>query len=79
LFVFDESTSALNGATESAILLSVRELAGTKKLLIITHRLNPVKDCDVIHMTEGGKMFASGSYEELMEGCDSFRAMAQRH
>ncbi|MEN8106973.1 MAG: ATP-binding cassette domain-containing protein [Pseudomonadota bacterium] len=77
LLVFDEATSALDGATEATIRQSVHELAGTKTLLIIAHRLNTVKDCDVIHVLEDGKIIASGSYEELMEGCDTFRAMAQ--
>jgi ABC-type multidrug transport system fused ATPase/permease subunit len=76
LLVFDEATSALDGATETTIRQSVRELAGTKTLLIIAHRLNTVKDCDVIHVLERGKIIASGKYEELMEGCETFRAMA---
>jgi ABC-type bacteriocin/lantibiotic exporter with double-glycine peptidase domain len=76
LLVFDEATSALDGATETIIRQSVHELAGTKTLLIIAHRLNTVKDCDVIHVLENGKIIASGSFEELMEGCDTFRAMA---
>jgi ABC-type bacteriocin/lantibiotic exporter with double-glycine peptidase domain len=79
LLVFDEATSALDGATEATIRQSVRELAGTKTLLIIAHRLNTVKDCDVIHVLEDGQIIASGRYEELMEGCDTFRAMAQGH
>jgi ATP-binding cassette subfamily C protein len=77
LLVFDEATSALDGATETTIRQSVRELGGTKTLLIIAHRLNTVKDCDVIYVLERGRIIASGSYDELMEGCDTFRAMAQ--
>jgi ABC-type multidrug transport system fused ATPase/permease subunit len=77
LLVFDEATNALDGATEAVIQQSVRELAGTKTLLIIAHRLNTVKDCDVIHVLEHGKIIASGSYEQLMADCDIFRAMAQ--
>jgi ABC-type multidrug transport system fused ATPase/permease subunit len=77
LLVFDEATNALDGATEAIIRQSVRELAGTKTLLIIAHRLNTVKDCDVIHVLEHGRIIASGSYQELMEECEIFRAMAQ--
>jgi ABC-type multidrug transport system fused ATPase/permease subunit len=77
LLVFDEATNALDGATEAIIRQSVRQLAGSKTLLIIAHRLNTVKDCDVIHVLEHGRIIASGSYEELMEDCDVFRTMAQ--
>jgi ABC-type multidrug transport system fused ATPase/permease subunit len=77
LLVFDEATNALDGATEAIIQQSVRELAGTKTLLIIAHRLNTVKDCDVIHVLEHGRIISSGSYDELMKNCDVFRSMAQ--
>jgi ATP-binding cassette, subfamily B, bacterial PglK len=77
LLVFDEATNALDGATEAIIQQSIRELAGTKTLLIIAHRLNTVKDCDVIHVLEHGRIIASGSYDELMQNCEIFRAMAQ--
>jgi ABC-type multidrug transport system fused ATPase/permease subunit len=77
LLVFDEATNALDGATEAIIRQSVRQLAGTKTLLIIAHRLNTVRDCDVIYVLEHGKIIASGSYEELMKDSDIFRAMAQ--
>ncbi len=77
LLVFDEATNALDGATETIIQQSIRELAESKTLLIIAHRLNTVKDCDVIHVLQRGKIIASGRYQELMESCDIFRAMAQ--
>jgi ABC-type bacteriocin/lantibiotic exporter with double-glycine peptidase domain len=77
LLVFDEATNALDGATESIIRQSVRELAQTKTLLIIAHRLNTVKDCDVIHVLQHGKIIASGSYDQLMAHCDIFRGMAE--
>jgi ATP-binding cassette, subfamily B, bacterial PglK len=77
LLVFDEATNALDGATEAIIRQSVRLMAGTKTLLIIAHRLNTVKDCDVIHVLEHGRIIASGNYEELMIDCDIFRAMAK--
>jgi ABC-type bacteriocin/lantibiotic exporter with double-glycine peptidase domain len=77
LLVFDEATNALDGATEAIIRQSVNELSGTKTLLIIAHRLNTVKDCDVIHVLEHGKIIASGNYDELMTECQVFRTMAQ--
>jgi ABC-type bacteriocin/lantibiotic exporter with double-glycine peptidase domain len=76
LLVFDEATNALDGATEAIIRQSVHELSGTKTLLIIAHRLNTVKDCDVIHVLEHGRIIASGNYDELMKNCEIFRTMA---
>jgi ABC-type bacteriocin/lantibiotic exporter with double-glycine peptidase domain len=77
LLVFDEATSALDGVTETTIRQSIHELAGTKTLLIIAHRLNTVKDCDVIHVLEQGKIVASGNFKELMKSCDTFRTLVQ--
>jgi ABC-type multidrug transport system fused ATPase/permease subunit len=77
LLVFDEATNALDGATEAIIQQSVRELAGTRTLIIIAHRLNTIKVCDVIHVLEHGRIISSGSYDELMKNCDVFHSMAQ--
>jgi ABC-type multidrug transport system fused ATPase/permease subunit len=77
LLVLDEATSALDGVTESTIRQSIHDLAGTKTLLIIAHRMNTVKDCDLIYVFKQGKIIASGNFEELINTCDTFRTMIQ--
>ena len=56
IIVFDEATSALDFATEGEILQTVNALKGTRTLIIITHRLNTIQNCDRIYEVKDGKM-----------------------
>ena len=54
ILILDEATSALDYETESDILNSVEGLKGEKTLVIITHRLNTIQNCDHIYRVEDG-------------------------
>jgi ATP-binding cassette, subfamily B, bacterial PglK len=56
IIVFDEATSALDFATEGEILQTVNALKGMRTLIIITHRLNTIQNCDRIYEVKDGKM-----------------------
>ena len=56
IIVFDEATSALDYQTEGEILNTINGLKGTRTLIIITHRLNTIQNCDRIYEVKGGKM-----------------------
>ena len=77
LLVLDEATSSLDGIAESIIEDAIGELAGKVTVVIIAHRLTTVRHCSVIHLMEGGRIVASGSYEQLMRDNATFRAMAR--
>lgn len=57
LLVFDEATSALDNETEAAIMEAINSLHGKKTLVIIAHRLETIKDCDMIYRVEHGSIF----------------------
>jgi ABC-type multidrug transport system fused ATPase/permease subunit len=63
--IFDEATSSLDGATEADVMSSVRGLAGSRTVLLIAHRVNTLRDCDVIYFLVGGRLFAQGTYQEI--------------
>ena len=77
VIVFDEATSALDGLTEKVIMDSIYELAQTKTIIPIAHRLNTVKNCDVIYLFEKGKLIDSGSFEEMKNRNSHFKLMAE--
>ena len=56
IIIFDEATSALDFTTEGEILQTVNALKGTRTLIIITHRLNTIQNCDRIYEVKDGKM-----------------------
>ena len=57
LIIFDESTSALDIATEDEILKSISILRGKLSVIIISHRQNTLKLCDKIYKIENGKIY----------------------
>lgn len=66
LLILDESTSALDGETESIIQASLRELCRNKTCIIAAHRLSTVIEADNIVLLEHGKIIAQGKHEYLL-------------
>ena len=66
ILILDEATSSLDQATEKKIMESVNFLKKTKTLIIITHRLTTVKNCDKIFMFDKGKIVKQGSPNEIL-------------
>ncbi len=56
VLVLDEASSALDTATESAVMDAVRALHGHKTLIIVAHRLSTVEHCDRLFRLERGKL-----------------------
>ena len=55
ILILDEATSALDNETEQAVMSAIENLHGTITLIIVAHRLNTLKDCDVIYEIRDGK------------------------
>lgn len=77
VLVLDEATNALDRDTEQDVFTAIKNIALTKTLIIIAHRLVTVRDCDVVYMLESGRITAQGTYYELVETNANFRRMAK--
>jgi HlyD family secretion protein len=75
VLVFDEATSALDGLTEQELMATVRHLRGRYTTILIAHRMNAVRSCDIIFELENGKIAGSGTYDELLRSSEVFRRM----
>ena len=56
VLIFDEATSALDVATEAEIMAAIRPLKGEKTIVMVTHRLASLKDCDRVVTMDGGRV-----------------------
>lgn len=77
LLIMDEGTSALDGITEDRVMNSIYELSGTITIIIIAHRLTTIRNCDVIHFMDKGKITQTGTYTQLLETNSDFSKMAK--
>ena len=66
VYIFDEATSNIDVESEELIMHVIHELARTKTILLISHRLANVEDADRIYMLQNGNVVQSGTHGELM-------------
>ena len=79
VLILDEATSALDNFTEQAVMEAVNNLGHEVTIILIAHRLSTVKSCDTIFLLEKGELKAQGTFEELVQANERFRAMAHSH
>ena len=56
ILVLDEATSSLDTNTENEVMSSIRKLKGHKTIIIITHRLSTLENCDEIYELKNGQL-----------------------
>ncbi|KAF4988436.1 hypothetical protein FGRMN_9760 [Fusarium graminum] len=78
LLLLDESTSALDAASEAALQEGLERASRGTTVLAITHRLHTVQKADVIFVVEGGRIVDSGRHSQLMERRESYRLNAMQ-
>lgn len=76
LLILDEATSALDSENENRIQKAIEQLHGRMTILIITHRISTIRDADVIHVLQRGRLIETGDWNALVSKEDGrFRAM----
>lgn len=66
VLVLDEATSSLDTETEREVMDTVRELRGSRTLVIVAHRLSTVEQCDRLFRLERGRVVEEGEAEALL-------------
>ena len=73
ILILDDSTSAIDSATEDQIQAAMRRAQQGRTTFIITHRLSPIRWADRILVLRRGEMVDQGGHEELMGRCGAYR------
>jgi ABC-type multidrug transport system fused ATPase/permease subunit len=76
VLVLDEPTSALDGRSESLIRQTLTELRGRVTIIVISHRLGLVEDCDLLLVLDKGRVADFGPRREVLTR-DAFREVAE--
>ena len=66
IYIFDEATSNIDVESEDKIMKVVQELAKTKLIILISHRLANVVNADQIYVVEKGKIVETGNHTNLL-------------
>jgi ATP-binding cassette, subfamily B, bacterial len=73
ILILDDSTSAIDSRTEDEIQRAMREIAGGRTTILITHRLSQIRHADRIVLLRRGRLLDVGSHEELLGRSDAYR------
>ena len=76
VLVLDEGTSALDGATERALVTAIDEATHERTLIAIAHRISTIRNADRILVVADGRIQDSGTHDELMARSALFQALA---
>ncbi len=67
VYIFDEATSNIDVESENDIMREIHELAKTKTVILISHRLANVTSSDNIYVMKNGAVAESGQHEKLLQ------------
>lgn len=73
VLLLDEGTSALDSKTERDVMDNVRNHLQNCTLILVAHRINTIRECDVIHVVREGAIIDSGTYDALYGRSKHFR------
>lgn len=73
ILVLDDSTSAIDSATEDKIQRAIFNAAEGRTTFIITHRLSQIRWADLIIVMSGGEVAAIGRHEELLKTSEAYQ------
>lgn len=77
LYIFDDSFSALDFKTDAALRRALKPEMRNAAVLIIAQRINTILHADQIVVLKDGRIVGKGTHEELMEGCEVYREIAE--
>jgi ATP-binding cassette subfamily B protein len=76
IYLFDDSFSALDFATDKALRRALAEHTAHSALIIVAQRVSTIRDADQIFVVDEGRIVGSGTHGELLASCDAYREIA---
>jgi ATP-binding cassette subfamily B multidrug efflux pump len=77
IYLFDDSFSALDLATDSRLRAALRPVTRDSTLLIVAQRVSTIRDADLILVVEDGVVVGRGRHPDLIESCETYREIVE--
>ncbi|MCC7207890.1 MAG: ABC transporter ATP-binding protein [Anaerolineae bacterium] len=79
ILILDDSTSAIDSATEDEIQKAIRRAQQGRTTILITHRLSQIRWADLILVIDQGQLVASGAHDDLLRRSPHYRRIFARY
>lgn len=73
IYLFDDSFSALDYATDAALRAALKPVTADAAVVIVAQRISTIRDADRILVLDEGRAVGTGTHEQLMETCEVYR------
>ena len=73
ILIFDDSSSALDYATDAALRKAIRNLTNNPTIFIVSQRTSSIQFADFILVLDDGRITGKGTHEELLKNCEVYR------
>ena len=77
IYIFDDSFSALDFKTDTALRRALSEKTRDAAVIIVAQRVSTILNADQIIVLEEGRMIGKGTHRELVKHCEEYRMIAQ--
>jgi ATP-binding cassette subfamily B protein len=73
IYLFDDSFSALDLATDARLRAALKPVTRDATLLIVAQRVSTIRDADLILVVEDGEVVGRGQHDDLLASCETYR------
>jgi ATP-binding cassette subfamily B protein len=77
IYVFDDSFSALDLATDARLRAALRPHTSDAAVLVVAQRVSTIRDADQILVLEDGRIVGRGRHDDLVATCDTYREIVE--
>ncbi|RWZ53023.1 ABC transporter ATP-binding protein [Labedella phragmitis] len=77
VYLFDDSFSALDVATDARLRASLGEATGGATVIIVAQRVSTIREADQILVLDARRIVARGTHDELLESSDTYREIVE--
>lgn len=77
ILILDDSSSALDFATDAALRRAIKADTDNMTVFIVSQRFSTIKNADIIVVLDDGKVCGIGKHDELFENCEEYREICE--